>query len=162
MPKVYTSIEIAATPAVVREKFLDFEQISKYAPNSYVHKLAAPEGKIVKDLIAGDIMHVSLNKGKVNFNPTVLENTLRKFCWRGNLFGLFAGDHAFRFEPVGSDENKTLFIQEEDFFGLFGWTMGKSWLAKQLGAMENTEKNYKGFNEDLKAWVEGSAAVSET
>jgi len=53
-------------------KFLDFEQISKYAPNSYVHKLAAPEGKIVKDLIAGDIMHVSLNKGKVNFNPTVL------------------------------------------------------------------------------------------
>lgn len=40
--------------------------------------------------------------------------------------------------------------------------MGKSWLAKQLGAMKNTEKNYKGFNEDLKAWVEGSAAVSET
>lgn len=134
-------------------------------------------------------MHVSLDKGKVNFNPTILvslvlrshsprscvsrasllieslasqqENTPRKFCWRGNLLGLFTGDHAFRFEPVESDENKTLFIQEEDFFGVFGWTMGKSWLANQLGAMENTEKNFQGFNEDLKAWVEGSAAVSE-
>jgi hypothetical protein len=35
MPHLFTKIEIAAPPSIVREKFLQFEQIPTYSPNGF-------------------------------------------------------------------------------------------------------------------------------
>jgi hypothetical protein len=33
-----------------------------------------------------------------------------------------------------------LFVQEENFYGILGWTMGESWLARVMGAEGGNEK----------------------
>jgi len=43
MPHLFTKIEIAAPPSIVREKFLQFEQIPTYSPNGFFKWLGPTE-----------------------------------------------------------------------------------------------------------------------
>jgi hypothetical protein len=83
------------------------------------------------------------------------ENSQQAFRWRGNFLGIFIGEHAFRFEEASTGGKTTLFVHEEDFSGILGWIMEKSWLAGLLGQEEATRKGFEGYNRDFKAWVEG-------
>ncbi|KAI9714420.1 MAG: hypothetical protein M1820_000381 [Bogoriella megaspora] len=156
MPLLTTQIEIAAPPATVRAKFLEFTQIPTYHANGFIRQIASSNDKAPTVLTNGDQLNVIVGGGSMKFSPTVLENSPEAFKWRGSLPGIFTGDHAFRFKEAGSDGKTTLFVQEEEFSGIFGFVYGEGWLAGKIGQTEATRKGFSSFNEDLKKWVEGS------
>lgn len=82
------------------------------------------------------------------------ENSPQTFSWRGSFLGIFVGEHRFRFEESKEGAKNTLFVQEENFYGVLGWTMGESWLARVMGQREVTKRGFEGYNRDFKAWVE--------
>jgi len=147
MPQpILTSIEIAAPPTVVREKFLDFSQIPKYSSGFF--KSVAPKvpgtalepGVLLETTIAG-----------TTITPTIFENKPEVFSWKGGLpLGLLTGIHSFRFEESKVTPGSTTFHQDEIFTGIAA--------APILYAIrDSTTKGYESFNADLKKWVEGEA-----
>lgn len=76
--------------------------------------------------------------------------------WGGGWTGIFKGDHAFRFEPSSKNPGGTTFVQEEKFWGLLSFFMGDGWLARLVGLKERTKTGFEGYNQDLKAWCEGT------
>ncbi|KAL2864770.1 SRPBCC domain-containing protein [Aspergillus lucknowensis] len=151
------SIEIAASPATVREKFLDFPSIPSYTPNGFVGSISPAPDKAPSALVPGDKLTCVMGVNKMKFSPVVLENSPAVFSWRGSLpAGIFTGEHIFRFEEVEGGI-KTRLVHEERFTGLLaGALMGRGWVSGWVGMREETEKGFEGFNEDFKAWVEGS------
>ncbi|RFU29026.1 hypothetical protein B7463_g7322, partial [Scytalidium lignicola] len=155
MPLLTTQIEIAASPALVRAKFLDFTQIQTYSPGGFIQSITSSTNKAPTELTKGDVLNCVLGGGSMKFSPTVLENSQQAFRWRGSLLGIFVGEHAFRFEEMVSDSKTTLFVQEEKFSGILGWVMGESWLARLIEQREATKRGFEGYNRDFKKWVEG-------
>ena len=82
------------------------------------------------------------------------ENSPQAFIWLGNIYNVFLGEHAFRFQPA-ADGKATLFVHEEKCSGMLGWLNGENWIAGLLGLRETTRTGFEGFNRDLKTWVEG-------
>ncbi|KAL2826446.1 hypothetical protein BDW59DRAFT_160966 [Aspergillus cavernicola] len=166
MYTISTTIEIAASPTTVREKFLDFPSIPKYTPIGFVRAITpADPTKPPASLIPGDNLNCVMGYGKMKFSPVVVENSPAGFGWRGSVPGLFTGVHMFRFEAVsdastgavrgGEEEGgRTKLIHEENFTGLLAGVMGEGYLAGMLGMRESSRKGFDGFNEDFKAWVE--------
>jgi hypothetical protein len=172
MPHLFTKIEIAAPPSIVRERFLQFEQIPTYSPNGFF-KWVGPAEKNAP-LEPGTRMHNVL-EGMV-IDPIILvssdqfqliergeqrlivekENSEKCFRWRGTWHEIFTGEHSFRFEQSENLKGGTTFIHEEVFSGLLGSLMGEGPLAKMLGFREKTKRGFEGFNGDFKTWVEGS------
>jgi hypothetical protein len=72
MPHLFTKIEIAAPPSIVREKFLQFEQIPTYSPNGFFKWLGPTEKNA--PLEPGTRMHNVL-EGMV-IDPIILVSTL--------------------------------------------------------------------------------------
>ncbi|KAH9203962.1 hypothetical protein DL95DRAFT_250201, partial [Leptodontidium sp. 2 PMI_412] len=97
-----TQIEIAAPPAVVREKFLQFDQIPKYSPNGFFISL----GPLVpgKALEPGVKMHNVLRGATLE--AVVLKNSPSEFRWKGEFYGIFNGEHMFQFRESKEEGNK--------------------------------------------------------
>ncbi|RDL37268.1 uncharacterized protein BP5553_04701 [Venustampulla echinocandica] len=151
MTLILTRIEIDAPPAVVRAKFLDFENLLNYSPDGFIKSIGPKvEGEA---LIEGTKMRCVL-KG-ATMEPVCLENSPSAFSWRGALpLGLFTGDHGFRFSPGVSGPETTIFIHEEQFSGLLAFMIGDNWFARSVGLRRKTEAGFKGFNVDLKSVCE--------
>jgi hypothetical protein len=45
-------------------------------------------------------------------------------------------------------------MQEEKFTGIFAFVMGDNFIARAIGIPEKTQKGWKKYNQDLKAWCE--------
>ncbi|CAI6340086.1 unnamed protein product [Periconia digitata] len=155
MQLISTAIEIAATPEVVRQKFLDFPSWPKFQrENGWFLSIAPTDtAKAPQDLQEKDTLDVNIQLGKMQ--PTLLENTPNVFRWIGNgLMGTFNGAHAFRFHPSSTTPGATTLVHEEEFTGALTWMVGEGVVAKSLGMREKTRKGFEGFNEDLKKWCE--------
>ncbi|KAG4442826.1 hypothetical protein IFR05_001707 [Cadophora sp. M221] len=152
---VSSSIEIAAPPAKVRARFLDFESIPKYHSNGAFVSLGPKipgqpleKGAVMKNVLKGGTFH-----------PVVTENTPQQFSWLGSVPGIFSGEHFFRFEESQVTKGDTTFVHGESFSGLLGWMAGTGWVASKMGSQEGIKKGKEEidrFNEDLKSWVESS------
>ncbi|KAL2073556.1 hypothetical protein VTL71DRAFT_10882 [Oculimacula yallundae] len=150
---ISSSIEIAAPPAKVRVKFLDFESLPKYHKNGAFVSLglrtpgqALEKGVVMKNVLKGGTFH-----------PVVTENSPQQFSWLGSVPGIFSGEHFFRFEDSQVSEGETTFVHGERFSGLLGWMAGTGWVASKLGSQEGIRKGVEEidrFNRDLKGWVE--------
>ncbi|EPS35502.1 hypothetical protein H072_11072 [Dactylellina haptotyla CBS 200.50] len=153
MQLLTTSIEIAAAPNVVREKFLDFSQLPNYHKNGFF--------KSIGPAVKGEPYEPGLkmrNELKVMvIEPTLLENSPKCFSWMGNgLLGTFNGEHRFRFEPSTTTPGGTTFIHEEIFTGALSLLMGENLAARAAGLKKTTKEGFEGFNVDLKKWCESS------
>jgi len=151
-PSIATEIEIAASPEMVRAKFLDFPSIATYSPDGFIKSIAPiVPGKTIEP---GDILDVQL-KGTA-FKPVSVENTPQTFSWKGSLLGLFVGTHYFRFQPSQKTPGHTTLLHGEQFGGPLGFMIGENAFAKMIGVREESTKGFEGFNKDFKAWVERS------
>ncbi|GKZ36195.1 hypothetical protein AbraIFM66950_007191 [Aspergillus brasiliensis] len=160
MYTVTTSVEIAAPPEVVRDKFLDFSALPVYSPSGFLQRIVPGNDKPAAHLQAGDRLTCAVNYGKTQFSPIVRENTPALFSWVGSIPGIFTGEHRFSFESLPTDHPgqpcRTRLVHEERFTGLLGWVMGQGMLANAVGWRENTRQGFETFNRDFKAWVEAS------
>jgi len=106
-------IVINAPPDTVWKEFTDFNEYPKWNP--FIKSIAG-EVKI------GNTIHVVIQpKGgtPMNFNPVITQlNDNEILQWEGQLFlpGVFTGKHSF--QVIRIDNNKTKFIQKEDFKGV--------------------------------------------
>ncbi|CZT01914.1 uncharacterized protein RAG0_09304 [Rhynchosporium agropyri] len=146
---VPSSIEIAAPPAKVRAKFLDFESLPRYHKNgAFVFLGIKTPGQ---PLEKGAIMKNVLKGG--TFHPFIT------FSWLGSVPGVFSGEHFFRFEESQVRKGETTFVHGERFSGFLGWMAGTGWVASILGSQEGIKKGVEEidrFNRDLKMWVESA------
>ncbi|KAL3480446.1 hypothetical protein BJX99DRAFT_254437 [Aspergillus californicus] len=167
MQLITTSIEIAASPAVVREKFLDFPSMPKYTPTGFMRSVApADPSKSPASLQAGDKINCVSSYGKMTFSAAIVENSSREFSWTGSVPVLFRGVHVFRFEEIPGgfegegQRTRTKFVQEETFTGLLSGIVGEGFLGNLVGMRKSSITGYNGFNQDFKAWVEGGTCSS--
>ncbi|PSN59992.1 hypothetical protein BS50DRAFT_579511 [Corynespora cassiicola Philippines] len=146
------TVEIAASPEKVREKFLDFSQIPNYHKDGFFKAIspAVPD----KPLEPGDVMHNTVDG--MTFKPVVLENSPAALRWVGSIPGLFSGEHIFRFDPSTKTPGGTTFVQEEKFTGALQFLMGDNFFERSVGLKEKTQKGFEQFNRDLKRWCEES------
>jgi hypothetical protein len=145
--KLYSEIEIAASPEKVWRILTDFAEFPNWNP--FIKKAKG-------NLTVGEKLEVFLQpsgtKG-MNFNPTLLVvEKEREFRWLGKILipGLFDGEHFFKIEPL--DESKVKFIQGENFKGLL-----VRLLAKSLDT--DTLRGFKEMNEALKKLAEDKGDV---
>ncbi|KKK23471.1 hypothetical protein ARAM_003975 [Aspergillus rambellii] len=101
---VSATTEIAAPPATVRAKLLDFKSIPTYSPNGFIRSITPVADKLPPSLEAGDQLKCVVGYGKMKFTSSVLENSPSKFSWSGSFLGIFIGEHMFRFEEVPGDK----------------------------------------------------------
>ncbi|PYI09597.1 hypothetical protein BO78DRAFT_394805 [Aspergillus sclerotiicarbonarius CBS 121057] len=154
MHPVTTTVEIAASPSTVREKFLDFASIPKYTPTGFIRAIVPADNKAPMTLQPGDKLTCTVGYGKMKFGAAVWNNTPELFSWGGSLPGIFTGEHRFVFEKVAGQPNRTRLVHEEHFSGLFGFVMGEGFVARSAGWAEKTKTGFESFNRDFKAWVE--------
>ncbi|KAF2117208.1 hypothetical protein BDV96DRAFT_598134 [Lophiotrema nucula] len=146
-----TSIEIAASPETVRQKFLDFASIPQYHPNGFFKSISPQDPS--KPLTPGDKLHNVLED--MTIDPTLLENSPTCFRWGGSgLMGQFKGEHIFRFEPSTQTPGGTTFTHEEKFAGSLAFIIGPGPVGRMIGFRESTRKGFESYNRDLKAWCE--------
>ncbi|KAF2100883.1 hypothetical protein NA57DRAFT_54956 [Rhizodiscina lignyota] len=146
------SIEISASPTEVREKFLDFSQLPNYHPNGFFRSIkpTIPD----KPFEAGDKVDIVFEFG--GSTATCLANSPTEFRWIGSVPLIFSGEHTFRFTPSTTTPGGTTFYQEEKFTGALSFMMGDSFVARQIGFQAKTKNGWERYNQDLKAWCEGS------
>ncbi|ANB11683.1 hypothetical protein AWJ20_4504 [Sugiyamaella lignohabitans] len=140
---IKTEIDINASPEKVREVFLNFEAYSEWS--KFIEQVIKPNSNAPT---AGDKLEVTINPGsKMVMKPTLLKNTEEEFQWKGTLGipGLFDGTHRFQF--VKTDDNKTHFIQSEEFSGILTWPI-------LYFVQDSTVQGFKDFNEALKKRAE--------
>ncbi|KAH8820677.1 hypothetical protein F5884DRAFT_764844 [Xylogone sp. PMI_703] len=149
-PRLVTSrIEIAASPAAVRAKFLDFAQLPVYSPHGFMQQIKAADPQ--KQIEKGDKLNCVV--GGMPMSPIVLENSPQLFRWRGSVLGMINGDHGFRFLPSEEHPGGTTFVHEEEFSGPLSFITGEGVTARMLGmgdAKLKMQKHFKEFNEDFK------------
>ena len=146
----FSEIVIDAPATVVREKFLDFEQWSKW---TNIMHIEVAKGN-VNDLDSKTPCKLNLklnldNKEepeKLPAVPTVSVNSENAFAWGASAPLLFKVDHVFLFETVADDETKTRFVHYEYAGGMMGVVMKKM--------MKKMPQAYDKFNEDFKKFVE--------
>ncbi|EMC98010.1 hypothetical protein BAUCODRAFT_22864 [Baudoinia panamericana UAMH 10762] len=146
MASLASKVEIASSPARVREAFMNFSKLPEWT-QGFIRSI---EPIVPKEQIErGDRLKVVLEG--MTINPIVLENSERQFMWRGSVWGLLYGDHYFRWEPSQTTPNATTFTHGEDFSGPLAFLIGWS----GMGAKAAT--GFKKFNEDLKRHAESQA-----
>jgi hypothetical protein len=108
-----SEIIINAPIGKVWKEFTGFSEYPKWNP--FIKSLSG-------EVNIGNTIHVVIQpKGgtPMNFNPVITQlNDKDILVWEGRLFlpGIFTGRHAF--QVIRIDDNKTKFIQKEDFNGL--------------------------------------------
>jgi hypothetical protein len=135
-------------------EFLDFDSLPKYHPNGFFISITPADPS--KPLTPGDKLHNVLSVG--TFDPVFLESSEHCFRWVGSLPYIFTGEHIFRFEPSKTTPGGTTFSQEESFTGALGFLMGDNFIGRAVGISEKSRAGWKKYNQDLKAWCEGSTA----
>ncbi|KAH8676785.1 hypothetical protein BGZ60DRAFT_526211 [Tricladium varicosporioides] len=113
--KVYSEIEIEATPEECREVFLDFRnfhEIKSDLVRSITRKPANKEGPVEKgELLACDFVQAISD-------VTVLENTTQEFTWRGDVWYVLSGVHSYFFKPSEITPGHTTFVNTETYMRL--------------------------------------------
>lgn len=147
MKSLYTDIEIDAPANVVWRILTDFDSYPDWNP--FIRSFdGIPE--------PGREFSVTIqptDKKPMTFKPVCLSLLPEEeFRWLGHLIisGLFDGEHIFELKQL--DQNKTLFIQRENFSGIL-----VPLLWRQLNA--STHSGFKQMNQQLKKRAE-SAAVA--
>ncbi|OKL60323.1 hypothetical protein UA08_04455 [Talaromyces atroroseus] len=151
MYTVSVSIDIAAAPATVREKFLDFCQLPVYHRDGFFKSIGpeTPNTPLEPGVKMRNVLEL------MTVHATLVENSSTCFQWGGGLPGIFVGYHSFCFEPSTLVQGGTKFTQKEEFKGFLAFIMGDNFVARWIGTMEKTRKGWNKYNEDLKAWCEG-------
>ncbi|KAH8598541.1 hypothetical protein B0O99DRAFT_591801 [Bisporella sp. PMI_857] len=144
-------VEIAAPPAAVRAKFLNFSQTPNWSPNGFIQKVSPIAPSTELRLVPDEPIEVQLAMG--TFKSNIVKNTPEEFAWRASIPYIFTGTHYFKFTPSATPGHTT-FIQVEYFTGALGWMMGDSLVAKLVGMREGTRVRWEAFNKDLKAEME--------
>lgn len=142
--EVRTEIEINAPKEAVWKIFADFKNYPNWNP--FIQKI---DGEIIEGKKFKVFLQNPGGKG-MEFKPrciSMVENT--EFRWLGHLLfpGLFDGQHIFELKKL--DDNKTLFIQREQFKGLLV-PLFRNMLETQ------TKKGFELMNEALKSKAENS------
>lgn len=141
MKKLYSEIQIDASPEIVWEILLDFEAYPEWNPF-----MPSIDGKAKVDSKLRVRIEPPVGKG-ATFRPavTVVESN-RRFEWFGKmgLRGIFDGRHRFEIEPVSGG---TRLIQSEEFTGAL-----VPLLAKSLD--RGTKAGFELMNEALKERAE--------
>ncbi|MEF8791361.1 MAG: SRPBCC domain-containing protein [Haloarculaceae archaeon] len=145
MSDIHTAIEIDAPTGTVWSVLTDFEAYPEWNPYSRI------EGQPR----VGERLRVSPGPeaGRApTFRPRVLAADGRELRWLGHLYvrGLFDGEHSFVVEDLG--EGRSKLTQSETFSGLL---VGP--IVRFVG--EETEANFRGGNEALKARAESLAGA---
>ncbi|MEO7032891.1 MAG: SRPBCC domain-containing protein [Polyangiaceae bacterium] len=111
--EIRTELEIAAPASHVWRILTDFPRYGEWNP--FITEIAG-------ELAVGRKLRLrlSLPEGRdLQIRPQLLRcDENRELCWRGHLLfpGLFDGQHFFRLEAVG--EERTRFVQAENFSGV--------------------------------------------
>ncbi|EMD85408.1 hypothetical protein COCC4DRAFT_181063 [Bipolaris maydis ATCC 48331] len=145
---IVTTIDIAAPPSQVRDKFLDFASLSKW--HSSFFSSITPHGT----LEPGQKLLVHFATGGQKMNPVIQQNTPTTFAWTGSLPFVFTGTHCFLFEESTVIPGGCRLTQSEEFSGALGWLMGGNVVARQVGFAEKTKRGFEILNADLKAACE--------
>ncbi|SMR48759.1 unnamed protein product [Zymoseptoria tritici ST99CH_1E4] len=149
---IRTTIEIAAPPSEVREKFLDFPSMPLWSKQGPVKSVSPPNPTVSP----GDKLACELNSG-TKFTAVAVENTPTILSWRGGLpLGALVGLHYFKFEESSITPGHTTFVHGEDFSGPLVW-LGSFYPGIQAKA----EKQYAVTGEELKKWVEEGSKAGE-
>ncbi|CAG8952314.1 hypothetical protein HYFRA_00001059 [Hymenoscyphus fraxineus] len=189
MAPITSSIEINASPEVVREKFLDFKSIPSYHKTFITSLTPLPQGKNGIDLKPGDKMSNSL--GGTNVTPTIevlfplysptlpnslhpstppttqppppnkpQENSALEFRWRGPW--------PYAYLNLLEGIHIFRFLPSEKNPGGcmfiqeedFGGLLW--WVMELESAREGTRGKFVEFNEDFRGWVESGVANART
>ncbi|MEF8863690.1 MAG: SRPBCC domain-containing protein [Haloarculaceae archaeon] len=143
MSDIHTSIEIDAPAETIWSALTDFGAYPEWNPYTRI------EGEPRVD----ERLRVSPGPeaGRApTFRPRVLVADGRELRWLGHLFteGLFDGEHSFVVEELDGD--RSTLTQSETFSGLLVGV-----IMQFVG--EDTEANFRGVNEALKARAESLA-----
>jgi hypothetical protein len=141
MKEICTKILINASPAIVWDIITDFENYGKWNP--FIRKIsgAKSEGSTIKVFIKPP------NSNGMKFKPKILnycpEEEIR---WLGKLWipKIFDGEHSLTIKKI--DDNKVLFVQQEQFNGLLVPLFTK--------LLKDTELGFQMMNQKLKQKAE--------
>ncbi|HML05454.1 MAG TPA: SRPBCC domain-containing protein [Methanobacterium sp.] len=141
MKEIYSEVEINASPKVVWDILMDFENFQNWNP--FIKQISGnPQvGSKIEVFI-----HPPDSRG-MTFKPKILDyEPEEKLRWIGTLGipKIFDGEHSWIINEI--DENKVLFIQKERFTGILVSLLG--------GMLKNTEKGFKMMNSALKKEAE--------
>lgn len=141
MKEIYTEIEINAPAGVVWDILTDFGHYPQWNP--FIKEISG-------DQIVGAPLEVFIkppNSNGMKIKPKVLSYIPEEeLSWLGSLWipKLFDGEHSLIIEKI--DENKVLFIQKEEFNGLF--------VSLLSGMLKDTESGFEAMNRALKREAE--------
>ncbi|KAJ5813315.1 uncharacterized protein N7503_000065 [Penicillium pulvis] len=145
MPFNESKIEIAASPAKVREILLNFSAYPEWH-TAWIKSIEIQgDEKTSESLTNGDKVQVNIEGYK--FVADVVANTETLFSWQGPPVFTIAGLHQFHIEPA-EDGAGTIFTQSETSKGFLSFLFSPSVLGKKMRA------DYEVFNRDLKARAE--------
>ncbi|MFC6939883.1 SRPBCC domain-containing protein [Salinirubellus sp. GCM10025818] len=144
MSDIRTSIEIDAPAGTVWSVLTDFGAYPEWNPYT----------RIEGEAQVGERLRVSPGPEagrSPTFRPRVLVADGREIRWLGHLLtpGLFDGEHSFVVEEI--DQGRSKLTQSETFSGIL---VGP--IMRFVG--EQTEANFRGVNEALKARAESLTA----
>ncbi|TPX11705.1 uncharacterized protein E0L32_007684 [Thyridium curvatum] len=137
---ISAQIDILASPALVRQVFMDFAGYSQWQQGWNIRPVES--GKNPLDLQASDRLRVSMHG--MTFHPSVVDNRPEHFIWDGSLYGLFTGRHTFDFAHNKNDPSTTTFVQREEFWGPL------TYLFRPFIRKDQPMENWATFNEALK------------
>lgn len=147
MRSIITEIEINAPSSRVWSILTDFDNYPSWNPF-----IKSFEGKPV----VGNRFKVKIQppgSKAMTFKPICLKmEENREFRWLGHLFfkGVFDGEHIFELNET--DDQKTIFVQKENFKGIL-----VPLLWKQLDT--NTRRGFELMNEALKKKAEENISI---
>ncbi|KAH7128809.1 hypothetical protein B0J11DRAFT_525872 [Dendryphion nanum] len=137
---VVTEIEIAASPAAVRSRLLDFAGYKEWHPDWTLTTHDTSKSGV--DLRPGD--KISCDMKGTKFSPVINENSENALKWTGDLLGLFVGTHQFYYHPSQKTPGGTTFIQREDFTGPLSY-----FVREGSGGGISTRANFERLNSNL-------------
>jgi len=141
---VHTEIEIAASPSQVREVFLNFPKIVEWHSG-----LVKSISLLAKDEVIKKGSKLDCDMEGFHFVSTVKENAPGLFQWQSPPIHGIVALHSFRFRPSKTTLGWTTFVQDEEYRGLLAFIMSPSLGGKKI------QRQFEGFNKDIKARVEG-------
>ena len=135
---LHTEININASPKVVWEHLVNFEQYPKWNP--FIKKISGP-------LSVGSQLAVTIQppgKDAMDFEPTLLTvKTDEELRWLGRVLipKLFDGEHYFIIKEM--PEGHTKLIQGENFSGILAFLLFSS-------MEQDTRNGFEAMNEAIK------------
>lgn len=141
--EIVTEIEINASSSRVWQILTDFEKYPTW--NSFIKKISGIPTRNEKL----EVHMPDPRGGAMIFTPTVLvAEKDRELRWLGRSEGdVFNGEHCFRIEPIGNNNNKVRFTQSEKFTGSMVESL-EGWLDTAV------KQNFEDMNRALKQRAE--------